>query len=149
MYTRMDGNERVLPPLQHEALMSLYYQHQRRLMAAIGPGSLVVDCHSFTASIPNPEDVDICLGWNEDASRPPQALLEWLTARFEAAGYRVGFNAPFSNSISPRMAFAYPSLMLEVNKRIYMDEQRLEKSPDFAHVHALLGEIYDDLLCEP
>ena len=40
---------------------------------------------------------------------------------FEDNGYSVGINYPYSNSEAPECAFGYQSMMLEVNKRVYLE----------------------------
>ena len=35
-------------------------------------------------------------------------------------GYQVGINAPYSNSMAPNCGFVYHSIMLEVNKKTYL-----------------------------
>ena len=40
-------------------------------------------------------------------------------------GYSVAFNAPYSKSMAPKIDFEYKSLVIGVNKRIYMNEELL------------------------
>ena len=40
---------------------------------------------------------------------------------FEDNGYSVGINYPYSNSEAPECAFGYQSMMLEVNKMVYLE----------------------------
>jgi hypothetical protein len=44
---------------------------------------------------------------------------------FEDHGYKVGINEPYSNSETPDCPFAYQSMMLEVNKKVYMEDGTL------------------------
>jgi hypothetical protein len=44
---------------------------------------------------------------------------------FEENGYKVDINEPYSNSETPDCPFRYQSMMLEVNKRTYMDQNNL------------------------
>ena len=44
---------------------------------------------------------------------------------FEDYGYKVGINEPYSNSETPDCSFPYQSMMLEVNKRAYMEDGSL------------------------
>ncbi len=44
---------------------------------------------------------------------------------FEDNGYKVGINEPYSNSETPDCPFAYKSMMLEVNKKVYMEDGSL------------------------
>ena len=40
--------------------------------------------------------------------------------QFEKSNYKVAVNRPYSYSLSPETGFIYKSLMIEVNKRVYM-----------------------------
>lgn len=117
--TREIGYEERMLALQS------YYQHQCNLLTAIeDEHTLLLDCHSFPSEL---SDVDICLGYNEDWSKPSEELLSEVTTFFEGLGAVVGVNAPYSNAISPRKPFDYPCLMIEVNKRFYLGK---DGSPD-------------------
>ena len=70
-------------------------------------------------------DVDICIGYNEDWSKPNKETIELAVSLFEDCGYKVGINEPYSNSETPDCPFAYQSMMLEVNKRAYMEDGTL------------------------
>ncbi len=83
---------------------------------------MLVDCHSFPSDMGGP---DICIGHNEDWSYDAQ-LVEGVRKVFESKGYTVGVNTPYSNSITPAAPFRYTSLMIEVNKRVYMNEATLQ-----------------------
>ena len=61
-------------------------------------------------------------------------------------GYSVEFNKPYSNSITPQMPFPYTSVMIEVNKRLYMDEQTLEKAEGFEKLKQDIQSLYGTLL---
>lgn len=51
--------------------------------------------------------------------------IEFAVNLFEENGYKVGINEPYSNSEAPNCPFSYQSMMLEVNKRAYMEEDSL------------------------
>lgn len=51
--------------------------------------------------------------------------IEFAVNLFEENGYKVGINKPYSNSEAPNCPFSYQSMMLEVNKRAYMEEDSL------------------------
>jgi hypothetical protein len=70
-------------------------------------------------------DVDICIGFNEDWSKPHKNIVELAVNLFEDNGYKVGINEPYSNSETPDCPFSYQSMMLEVNKRAYMEDGSL------------------------
>jgi len=60
----------------------------------------------------------------EDQNRPT-VILELAVNLFEDNGYKVGINEPYSNSETPDCPFSYQSMMLEVNKRAYMEDGSL------------------------
>ena len=120
VYRRFGLLERTLSEDLLSFALRSYEEHRRRLEGALsggGPGTLLVDCHSFPKDL---SDVDVCIGVNDDWSRPEEALLERDLEQFQRAGYRTGINDPYSNSVSPDCGMLYRSLMIEVNKRTYM-----------------------------
>lgn len=120
VYRRFGSLERTLPEEELDFALGSYAEHRKRLVGALsagGPGTLLVDCHSFPADL---SDVDVCIGVNEDWSRPDEALIEKAVEHFTSRGYSTRVNEPYSNSVSPETEFRYASLMIEVNKRTYL-----------------------------
>ena len=113
--------------------------------------TLLIDCHSFS-SIPNllnrdpPSDIDICIGYNDDETCPDKVVIGNIVQHFKSQGYKVGINEPFSNSKTFSVPVKYHSVMIEVNKRLYMNEETLEKSDNFARLHQTIESLYDKLL---
>lgn len=122
VYRYYDGHVRMVPKNAEERLLNLWHWHQQRLRDALCEDALLLDCHSFPSDM---GDVDICIGYNEDWSKPAKSTLEMAVSLFEDSGYTVGFNKPFSNSETPDCPFRYQSMMLEINKRVYMEEDSL------------------------
>ncbi len=143
LYERFEHNRRIILPEDRERLMAYYAQNRDRLRSAVTPGSLLIDCHSFPSDLGN---VDVCIGYNEDWSKPDAKTLQMVRDTFEQAGYTVAFNAPYSNSVSPKAAFAYPSLMIEVNKRCYMDEDTIRLNYGCALLYDTITQLYTMLL---
>ena len=101
-----------------DAILGLRAGHLRKLSEGLTEGSVLIDCHSFT-----PDDngmADICVGYNDDWSYDKR-VVEAVVLGFRNRGYTVSENAPFSNSITPPSEHKYASVMIEVNKRLYMD----------------------------
>lgn len=143
IYRCFDGFQRNIDSTEKIRLMDLYLQHQNNLKNRLTPQSLLIDCHSFPSSL---SEVDVCIGYNEDWSQPPQEVLDLVASTFRHAGYRVGVNTPYSNSISPLCDFTYHSLMIELNKRIYMDETTFQLKKESGLLHALIVGLYVQLL---
>lgn len=111
---------------------------------------LLIDCHSFS-NLPNllcsnPPDIDICIGFNEDETCPNKAVIGKISHFFASFGYKVGINEPYSNSKTFSVPIKYHSLMIEINKRLYMDEETLEKQEGFMRIHQILKSLYKMLL---
>ena len=120
IYRHYDCYRRAVTTEGEAKLLSLWGSHQQRLKSNLCEEALLLDCHSF------PEeqgDVDICIGYNEDWSKPDKELLEYVVNLFEDNSYSVGINYPYSNSEAPVCPFAYQSMMLEVNKRVYLERR--------------------------
>lgn len=119
-------------------------------MKAIG-NILLIDCHSFS-NIPNllnnnpPSDIDICIGFNDDLTCPKKVTIGNVVQYFRSRGYKVGINKPFSNSKTFSIPSEYNSLMIEVNKRLYMDEYTLEKTEGFEKLNQDIQGLYSILI---
>ena len=119
LYRQFGRFSRTIPAEAEKPLHGLWHSHQRCLRSALasGPSPLLLDCHSFPARM---SDVDICIGFNEDWSKPDIRTIEYAVNWFEDNGFKVGINTPYSNSIAPECSFRYHSIMLEINKKAYL-----------------------------
>ena len=111
---------------------------------------LLIDCHSFS-SVPNllnsnPPDIDICIGYNDDETRPNKVVIGNIVQYFKSLGYKVGINTPFSNSKTFSVPSKYHSVMIEINKRLYMDERTLMKNKEFEKLRKEIQALYSLLL---
>lgn len=131
---------------RRNGFLAEWYRYRAEVLAAAADGAtLVVDCHSFPSDLA--PDVDICIGFNEDASKPDEVTLERVARVFRDVGYSVAFNRPYANALAPS-GYVGHSLMIEVNKRTYMDEHALEKSVNFARLQSTIEKVYRELLGE-
>ena len=135
--------------------MKKYLNHQHKLANLLVEhhNSLLIDCHSFSSrpTILQPDasrnqDVDICIGFNEDNTRPSDEVLSIVYEHFDNKGYKVAVNTPFSNSKTVETPAKYTSLMIEINKAIYMDESTLAKAESFEKVRMDLCSLYKKLM---
>lgn len=122
VYRKFDDYTRNPPAKAENTLLRLWQWHQRRLSAELAEGMLLLDCHSFPSHL---SDADICIGYNEDWSKPYKETIETAVNIFEDAGYKVGINDPYSNSETPACSFHYQSMMLEVNKKAYLRDDSI------------------------
>jgi N-formylglutamate amidohydrolase len=161
IYTRTAyGNalKRMLQPHETRHLVTQYYEaHHQRLSTEVKEElekhgkALIVDCHSFPSqplpcdrdrSIPRPE---FCIG--TDPFHTPRALVQATAQRIQAMGYRLGINRPYAGTMVP-MAFyqkdrRVASIMVEVNRSLYMDELAGTKSYRFDTVQAQIQTLLD------
>ena len=122
VYKQFEDYLRMVPKENEKRLRGLWHWHQQRLRDSLCEDALLLDCHSFPSEM---GDVDICIGFNEDWSKPDKKTIEMAVDLFAENGYKVGINEPYSNSETPDCPFQYQSMMLEVNKRTYMVEDTL------------------------
>lgn len=121
VYRRFGSLERIVPEDELEFALWSYGEHRERLVKALsacGTEALLVDCHSFPEDL---SDVDVCIGVNDDWSRPDYHLIDSVLQHFTSRGYCTRMNSPYSNSMAPETGFRYKSLMIEVNKRNYLE----------------------------
>lgn len=133
-----------------ERLIAEFYSpHHARLEAAVGRAlerhgrCVVIDCHSFPreplpfedASLPRP---DICIG--TDAFHTPPALRDAFVEYFRAEGWCVGVDAPFRGAMVPSSRYQrdarVSSVMVEVERSLYLDRQSTAMNAEFAGVAA-------------
>lgn len=117
---------------------------------------LHINCHSMPAvaashatDFPGLAHPDFVVG-NRDHSTSSPALAEWLCAQLRAMGYEVWLNHPYKGVELVRR-YGQPqaqrhSLQLEINRRLYMDEQSLEIHPGFERLQAHLRQLVERLL---
>lgn len=136
-----------------EQAFKLYADYHARVakkMVELGDNLLLIDCHSFSSQPnqlnSNPPDIDICIGYNDDATCPNKIAIGNIKQHFASRGYKVGTNTPFSNSKTFEVPVKYNSVMIEVNKRLYMNEQTLKKTEGFDQLKADIQSLYDKLL---
>ena len=127
VYKEFDAYSRMVPAEAEKRLLGLWQWHQQRLSSALHEGALLLDCHSFPEEL---SDVDICIGYNDDWSKPADETIEMAVNHFMDKGYTVGVNYPYSNSETPSCTFPYHSLMLEVNKKTYLKPDSIHLQDD-------------------
>ena len=126
VYTSFNGHERTINEEEKERVYQLWKEHQDNLIKHINKDTILIDCHSFPSYL---SQVEICIGFNNDWSYD-ENIINIIKTEFENMGYSVTLNCPYSNSITPNTGFEYKSVMIEVNKHIYMDEKTLKMNPN-------------------
>ena len=131
-------------------LDTYYYPHHEALHAAVTEQvkahskALIIDCHSFPniALSYEPEQgarrPDICIG--TDPFHTSKELTSKLERAFVGLGYEVKIDSPFAGSIVPIEYYnnesSVQSIMIEINRSLYMAENSSEKSDNFHVVQA-------------
>jgi len=105
---------------------------------------LIIDCHSFPSTARQYESdkednrPDICIG--SDGFHTPKNIVSNLKENFETLGYSVKINSPFAGSIVPSDYYKkdkrISSVMIEVNRKLYMDEKTFKKTKNFKKVES-------------
>ena len=144
-----DGSELKVISVEHkERLLSRYYdRYHSRFEAEVAEKlntfgkCLIVDGHSFYEEpLPyefdqNHNRPDICIGTDE--YHTPKPVEQVLSGYFRQRGYSVEINRPFAGSIVPskyyRSDSRVSSVMIEINRRLYMD-RNLNKTLGYKRV---------------
>jgi N-formylglutamate amidohydrolase len=163
VYTRTCDGRNLRSNLSDEERKNLidqfYLPHHRILEKAVTAEltkhgrSLIVDCHSFPAkplpyeTYQSPDRPNICIGTDE--FHTPQRLIDTILGEFEKFGYSTAVNNPFDGSIVPMAYYqkdrSVESIMIEVNRKLYMDETTGIKNAGFnsvkQHIRSILNKI--------
>ena len=141
-----------------QAIMDKYYQpyhqaieEQVTWMLDKFDRCFIVDGHSFPKRPYRYEDAtlsrpDICLGYDKHHA-PDKNLLDQLEAICDKASLEVSHNQPFAGSYVPiqyyREDARVKSLMIEVNRSLYMEEATGEKSSGYDRTANVVGEMLE------
>ncbi len=162
LYEKLDnGNQLriVTPKLKSDVLSNYYWKHHQRLNDAVenhleeAESCLILDCHSFPSSpltralVQEHKTPDFNIG--TDSYHTPSRLIEASKEFFKSRGLSLGIDTPYSGSIVPMEYYQkdprVSSIMLEVNRRLYLKENTSEKSENYDKTKEIIQE-YMDLL---
>lgn len=158
IYTRGTHGDELrgaLDPAQREELLSkLYRPYHAELDARVRwvlqkfGRCLVLDCHSFPAkTLPYEIDQNLqrppfCFG--TDAYHSPEPLVQAFENVVTKNGLTSLRNEPFAGTIVPLSLYRdsrVASIMIEINRALYMDESATEKSSGFGPTKAIIDEL--------
>ena len=169
IYTQTSNGQalkRTLTETEREGLMSLYENHHKALTAVVDNElqsqgvALIVDCHSFPSE-PLPCDMsqkkprpDFCIGVDE--LHTPTKLVKELIKQIRSWGYAAAINDPYAGTLVPsdyyQINIKVKSVMIEVNRSLYMNEITGEKLTEFndikLRIHKLLSLIQTYSRCK-
>ncbi len=138
-----DAEERLarLYKPYHLALARLVEETRERFGTAV-----VIDCHSMPSAAAAP---DIVLGDRYGASAAPM-LTRHADAAFQRHGFSVARNTPYAGGhttlVHGRRDRDVHALQIEINRTLYLDEERILRGPRFEDVHARLTGALTELV---
>lgn len=148
LYTKTDnGNimRNVTETLRTKILKEYYWKHHNYFTKTVKTQlekwgtATIVDCHSFPSKpivrdlIQATDRPDFNIG--TDSYHTPKKLIEASKDFFQQKGFSLGIDQPYAGSIVP-MAFYkkdknVQSIMLEINRKLYLNEPTNEKSAEY------------------
>jgi len=162
IYTKNSNGRKLREINENERdllLQNLYDPYHRAITEEVQEllnnfdGCLIIDGHSFPA-IPLPYEASqelkrpqICLG--TDAYHSPEDLTEFIQKFFETINLTTEINKPFKGCYVPSKFLhqdkRVKSIMIEINRELYMDEDTGEKNDSFVeikrNIHKLINQI--------
>jgi N-formylglutamate amidohydrolase len=157
LYTRTDDGRqmrKVTPGLREQILREYYWPHHKRLETAVRMAldtagrALIVDGHSFPDrplcrdldQSPNRPDINI----GTDDFHTSKKLAQISEAFFTGKGLEVVINRPYSGTIVPLSFLGrnrdVMSIMVEVNRKLYLEGATNKKSKGFSALSAIIDE---------
>src|SRR5579883_1642752 len=135
-----------------EGLYKPYHRALRRLVTKVHRdfgAAILVDCHSMPSTAGAKDErprADIVLGDRYGTSCVP-AVVESIETALQEAGYSVSRNKPYAGGFITEHygnpAVGLHAIQLELNRALYMDERRYERSASFQAVAADLESLAD------
>ena len=142
-----DGSllRKVTSILRSKIITDFYWKHHNTFLdevnkQLINDGScLIIDCHSYPSK-PLIRDLDKTserpdFNIGIDKYHSPQKMIDASIAYFKERGYSIGVDWPYKGTIVPLAHYKrndkVNSIMLEVNRKLYLNEPTNEKSERF------------------
>jgi N-formylglutamate deformylase len=134
----------------HRALRRLFTRVHRDFGAAV-----LIDCHSMPSTAGSKDErprADVVLG-DRYGTSCVAAVAETIESTLRAQGYSVSRNKPYAGGFITEHygnpAAGLHAIQLELNRALYMDERRFERTPSFARVAADLETLAERLAAIP
>jgi N-formylglutamate amidohydrolase len=135
-----------------ESLYKPYHRALRRLITRVHRDlgtAVLIDCHSMPSTTAAKEErprADVVLGDRYGTSCAP-AVSETVEETLRSLGYSTSRNKPYAGGFITEHygnpAAGLHSIQLELNRGLYMDERRYERSASFAQLKADLEALAD------
>src|SRR3954464_3320793 len=141
-----------------EALYKPYHRALRRLFTRMHRdfgAAMLIDCHSMPSSTGPKDDrprADVVLG-DRYGTSCVAAVVETIESTLRDQGYSVSRNKPYAGGFITEHygnpAAGLHAIQLELNRALYMDERRFERSATFGRLAADLEALADCLAAIP
>lgn len=160
LYTHSDAGKliRTISPRDRNDILNQYYYPHHKMLDSLVAEQLqqygqatIVDCHSFpneplnrdlNKEQPRP---DFNLG--TDAFHTPKKFVEEAVHYFNDHGYSVGVDWPYAGTLVPSNYFQKSkhvrSIMVEINRKLYMDSATFLKSQGYDHCKKVVSGFLD------
>ena len=136
-----------LPPRDAELRLSKLYRPYHAALAGLIEATraqfgvaVLIDCHSMPSAAAIP---DIVLGDRYGMAAAP-AVTRAAEIAFEAQSFSHARNAPYAGGYTThlhgRRDRDVHALQVEINRALYLDEERIARGPYFEQIHARLTE---------
>jgi len=137
-----------------EALYKPYHRALRRLVTRVHRdfgAAVLIDCHSMPSTTGVKDErrrADIVLG-DRYGTSCVTAVVEMMESTLRGSGYTVSRNKPYAGGFITEHygnpAAGLHAVQLELNRGLYMDERRYQRSSSFARLAADLQALADRL----
>jgi N-formylglutamate deformylase len=128
----------------HQALQALIDETRARFGVAV-----LIDCHSMPSALAVP---DVVLGDRYGASAGA-GLTHRAEEAFARAGFSLARNTPYAGGYTTvrygRVEEGCHVLQIEINRALYLDEERVAKKPGFQILRARLEKVMAGLVAIP
>jgi N-formylglutamate deformylase len=141
-----------------ETLYKPYHRNLRKLFSRVHRdfgAAMLVDCHSMPSATGSKDErrrADVVLG-DRYGTSCVSAVSETVETTLRELGYAVSRNKPYAGGFITEHygnpAAGLHAIQLEVNRALYMDERRFERSGDFARLARDLETLADRLAAIP
>jgi len=141
-----------------EGLYKPYHRALRRLLTNVHHdfgAAVLVDCHSMPSTAGTKDErprADVVLG-DRYGTSCVTAVAESIETTLRDLGYAVSRNKPYAGGFITEHygnpAAGVHAIQLEVNRALYMDERRYERSASFERLAADLASVADRLAAIP
>jgi N-formylglutamate deformylase len=161
-YERSDDGSllrQVSKELKNTILQNYYWKHHNKLRVAVEKElkvhhkALILDCHSFP-STPFVRDLDQTYNRPDfnigtDSFHTSIELIELSEEFFNNRGLSMGIDAPYAGTIVPMNFYGKDSrvmsIMLEVNRKLYLDEPTNQRSENYENTKQIVQEYIQTL----